>query len=195
MITRPSPGATVAFLAALLVAASAFVSCSDSEDPVNPGDRLCGGEAGIGLSITGRAQPVEFCLDDDDVTTTYSTGESRYDIIARLTVANDIFEVQMVFRHDPTPPASLNITGDLAAAAGDPNSVWIYYQEIPNSGQAIESVAATGGRFTLGVNDDSVVTGTLEGVVLTMENVSDGQPAGTRVFDEGFFSLLTEVQP
>ena len=127
-------------------------------------------------------------MDAADVAAIF-TRSSRYDVRANLTVGNVLFEVQMIFAHRDDWPVELSVTGDLSVAASDPGAAWIFYQEIPSQGEAIESTTVSGGTFTLAFSAGDVVTGTFSDLRLEMRNASDGQEAGSRTVDEGFFSI------
>ena len=177
---------SVAALIALIALAPA---CGKKEDPAKPEDRLCGGETGVGLRVKGRASPLDVCVADPDVDmgiTTINLDE-YYDLTARMVSGGDIFEIQLLFPKRPDFPVDLAPTGALAAL--DTDSAWIYYQEIPQSGEAIESELVTAGAFHLGFAASDVATATLTGISLTMVRKSDGQPAGTRLIEEGFLSV------
>ena len=189
MITRLYRSATTACVLSALF----LLACGEDEGPGNPGTRLCGGEFDFGLRVTGSSQTRDLCLDDADVVATFN--DDIYDITARFDQDNIIFEIQMVFRHQPDAPVALNVSGDLGAALSDPRGLWLFYQEIPAQGEAVESIAAAGGSFTLGFSGGDVATGTLSDISFEMKETSSENPAGARVVAEGFFSTLTEIQP
>jgi hypothetical protein len=179
--------ALLAATALLLVVAA----CGDEGDPVDPNQRLCNGETGLGLLIEGRADPVEFCVDDEDVSA-FVTIVDRYDVAAQITAPEGDFVVHMVFAVRSFP-ATLHITPSLSEAIADPAAVFLYYQEIPDGGgPPIESFAIDKGTFTLSFVDADVATGTLSGVVFDMRNVTTGDPAGQREFSEGMFSISSK---
>jgi len=172
-----------------LAALALFAACGEKEDPVKPVDRLCGGETGVGLRVKGRASPLDVCVADPDVDMSITTInlEEYYDLTARMVSGGDIFEIQLLFPKRADFPVGLTPIGTLAAL--DTDSAWIYYQEIPQSGEAIESDLVTAGAFHLGFAASDVATATLDGISLTMVRKSDGQPAGTRLIEEGFLSV------
>jgi hypothetical protein len=172
---------------ALLVAASA---CSDEGDPLDPDGRLCNGETGIGLLIEGRADPLEFCVDDPDVSVVL-TSQNRYDVAAQVSNSEGDFLVRMVFAVQNFP-VTLRITPTLSEAIADPSAVWVYYEEIPSGGDPIESFAVDSGSFTLSFIDEDVATGLLRNVTFDMRDIASGDPAGQRVFSEGMFSISTK---
>lgn len=178
--------------AACTILALLVLGCGENEAPVNPGSVLCAGNADVALRVVGGAEERELCLDTEDVIASFSN--DIYDIIARFEQDGVIFEIQMRFAHHPDFPVTLNVTGDLGAAMSDPLGVWLFYQEIPASGGAIESRAVPGGTFVLGFSGGDVVTGILADIAFEMRDVSTTDPAGTRVI-EGLFSVLTDVQP
>ena len=176
--------------AALLALVLLTPACGDNGDPLDPDDRLCNGETGIGLLIEGRADPVEFCVDDEDVSVVL-TSQNRYDVAAQMSTPEGDFLVRMVFAVQSFP-ATLRVTAILSEATADPSAVWIYYEEIPNGGDPIESFAIDGGSFTLSFVDDDVATGVLSNVRFDMRDVASSDPAGQRVFSEGMFSISTK---
>ena len=177
---RAGAGLFVAFL--LMVPA-----CGDNGDPVNPDDRLCGGETGIGLLIEGRADPLEFCVDDADVSVVL-TSQNRYDVRAEMSNSEGTFVMHMVFAVRAFP-ATLRITETLADAVSDPGAVWLYYEELPAGGDAIESVTIDGGSFTLSFVDADVASGVLSNVRFNMRDFNTGDPAGQRQFADGMFAI------
>jgi hypothetical protein len=184
------PTARARRAAALAVGAAMFLlaaACGEKEAPVDPEARVCGrAEAGVGLRVEGRASPVDVCVADDEAAVSI-TAENYYSITARMVSGGDIFEVQLLFPKRADFPVTLDVTGTLSAL--DVESAWIYYQEIPQSGDAIESELATAGTFVLGFAADDVVTATLTDISLTMIRQSDGEAAGTRLIEEGFLSV------
>jgi hypothetical protein len=171
----------------LLLAAALLASCG-KDSGVDPDERLCNGEAGLGAAIQGRAEPLEFCLDDGDVSVLL-TSLDRYDIAARLTTADGDFQIRMVFAVRSDFPVSLIPVSTIGEATADPGNVWIYYEEVPDGADAIESLEVTGGSFRLTFSDEDVLAGTIEGINFTMHDVSSGDEAGKRRISEGFFSL------
>lgn len=165
-----------------------LLACGSQEDPVAPDTRLCGGEAGLAMRISGPASPVEFCLDDADVATVF-TSANRYDIRATRVIGSVTYDVQIVFAHSDDWPVNLSVSGDLSAALADPGIAWVFYQEIPSSGDAIESTVAGGGPFRLTFSDGNVAVATFSGIDLQMATAADGTPAGSRRIETGFLSL------
>lgn len=174
--------------------------CSEDSNPTEARDRLCGGEAGLGARITGRAAAVEFCVQDDRVVNDVERGvftiftiQDRYAVSATQTGPDGtVYEIQMVFPHKAELPKALNLTGNQAQAEADPDGVWFYYLEVPPSGTAIESSAVTGGTFTLSFSDTEIAAGTFAGVGLEMQIRNTDTSAGTRGVPEGFFSISTD---
>jgi len=179
--------------AVLALTSLLIVACGSQDEIVNPEDRLCGGGSGFGLSVLGRAEPVEVCVADEDVSTFFSSGSGRYEITARMTGADGtLFDVQLSFAHHPNFPIGLNLTTSLAAATTDPLGVWLFYQEIPQQGPGVESGTILSGIFTLSISGGDVVTGTLSGITMEMVHRLNQEVVGTREMPEGFFSLLVE---
>jgi hypothetical protein len=178
----------------LLAAAAVLLvvtACGDEGDPLDPSERLCNGETGLGLLIEGRADPVEFCVDDEDVSA-FVTNIDRYDVAAQVSTPDGDLVVHMVFAVRSFP-ATLHITPLLSEAIADPAAVYLYYQEIPDGGgPPIESFAIAKGTFTLAFVDADVATGTMSGVVFEMRNITTGDPAGQREFSEGMFSISSK---
>lgn len=165
-------------------------ACGDDDNPVDPDDRLCGGETGVGLLIEGRAEPFEFCIDDPDVSVVL-TSQNRYDVAAQVSSPDGVFVVRMVFAVRSFP-ATLRITSNLSDTNGDPGVVWLYYEEIPAGGDPIESYAIDGGSFTLSFVDEDVAVGFMSNVGFDMRDFTTGDPAGQREFAEGIFSISTK---
>lgn len=174
----------VALATLLLVITGA---CGDDGNPVDPNERLCGGETGVGLLIEGRAEPLEFCVDDADVSVLL-TQFNRYDVAADVTNNDGTFVMRMVFAVQ-SAPVDLRVTDSLAEATSDPGAVWIYYEEVPVGGDPIESFVVDAGSFRLTFVDEDVAAGVLSGVSFQMRDVATSDPAGTREFSDGMFSI------
>lgn len=164
------------------------LGCAGEDTGVLPNERLCNGEGGLGALILGRAEPVEFCLDDGDVSVLL-TAADRYDIAGQVITPEAVFQIRMVFALRSDAPVTLGLAATLGDAVADPALVWLHYEEIPDGGDAIASSAASGGAFRLSFSDDKVLTGTFDGVTFAMRDVASGDDAGTRRVSEGFFSL------
>ena len=180
--TLQSAGAAIA--TALLVA---LAGCGDDANSVDPNERLCGGETGVGLLIEGRAEPLEFCVDDADVSVIL-TQFNRYDVEAHVANNDGTFVMRMVFAVQ-SAPVDLRVTDSLAEATSDPGAVWIYYEEVPVGGDPIESFVVDAGSFRLTFVDEDVAAGVLSGVSFQMRDVASSDPAGTREFSDGMFSI------
>lgn len=189
--TKPPPRGRRAFRAlttGFFVLAAFLGGCGGRDSGVDPNERLCNGEAGLGALIQGRTEPLEFCLDDGDVAVTL-TDFDRYDITARMDTPDGAFRIRMVFALRPDFPVSLVPAPTLDEAIMYPGRAWIYYEEVPDGGDAIGSLGVTGGAVRLGFNDENVLTGMLEDITLTMRDLASGDAVGTRTLSEGFFSL------
>ncbi|HEU4365440.1 MAG TPA: hypothetical protein VFT13_08225 [Candidatus Krumholzibacteria bacterium] len=181
---RPSRGVA----AGLLILAAFLGACGAGDSGVDPSERLCNGEAGLGALIQGRAEPLAFCLDDDDVSVTL-TAFDRYDVSAGMNTPDGAFRIRMVFALRPDFPVSLVPVPTLDEAIMYPGRAWIYYEETPDGGDAIGSLEVTGGALRLGFSDENVLTGMLEDITLTMRYPATGNAVGTRTLSKGFFSL------
>jgi hypothetical protein len=177
----------VALAALLLVVVAA---CGDDENPVDPNERLCGGETGVGLLIEGRAEALEFCVDDADVSVLL-TALNRYDVEAHVTNTDGTFVMRMVFAVQSFP-VDLRVTDQLSEATSDPSAVWLHYEELPAGGDPIESFVVDGGSFRLSFVDEDVAAGVLSGVSFQMRDIATSDPAGTREFSDGMFSISTK---
>jgi len=101
-------------------------------------------------------------------------------------------ELQMVMHQRDDWPVTLTVTDSLAEVSSNPDAVWIYYQETPGGGAALESYTASGGKFTLSFSDAQVAAGTMSGVSLRMRETGTTTEAGTRLISEGFFTFATQ---
>jgi len=178
--------------AAALAFLAAVAGCSD--DPPTEADALCGGDFGVGLRVEGPAQPLEVCVSDADVSALL-TSLSRYDVAAQMQTDDGIYQLRMVFAQHSDFPLSLRVVNSIAEATSDPGAVWVYYEEIPQGGQPIESTAVTGGTFRLSYSDDKIAVGYFDNVDLAMEEVLTGDPAGKRRIVRGEFSISVEGAP
>jgi hypothetical protein len=163
-------------------------SCGGEDNGAQPTDRLCNGEAGLAAHIEGRSSPIDVCLNDADVSVLL-TSSSRYDIAAQAKLPGVTVQIRMVFSVRPDAPVSLSPVSTLDEAIADADAVWIWYEEIPDRGDAIESSTVAGGSFRLTFSDDKILAGTIKDIALTMRNVTSGDEVGTRRVSEGFFSL------
>jgi len=175
--------------AAALAFFAAVAGCSD--DPPTEADALCGGDFGVGLRVEGNAQPLEVCVSDADVSALL-TSLSRYDVAAQMETDDGIYQLRMVFAQHSDFPLSLRIVNSISEATADPGAAWVYYEEIPGSGQPIGSTAVTGGTFRLSYSDDKIAVGFFDNVDLSMEEVLTGDPAGKRRIVRGEFSISVE---
>jgi hypothetical protein len=174
---------------AALALLAAVAGCSD--DPPAGGDALCGGDFGVGLRVEGNAQPLEVCVSDADVSALL-TSLARYDVAAQMTTDDGVYQLRMVFAQHADFPLSLRVVNTIAEAISDAGAVWVYYEEIPQGAQPIESAAVTGGTFRLSYSDDKIAVGYFDNVDLTMEEVLTGDPAGKRRIVRGEFSISVE---
>jgi len=168
--------------------ATLALGCS-KDDPAQAGDPLCPGEAGVGLRVEGRAEPLDVCIGDNSVDALL-TSSSHYDVSAQVTVDDGTaFQLRMVFTHRPDAPVTLRLVNSITEATNDPDAVYVYYEEFPDGGTPIETNVLLSGKFRLTFNDDTVAAGTMENIGMDMANVLTGAPAGTRNIAEGFFSV------
>lgn len=182
--TNTLQSARAAIATALLVALAA---CGDDGDLVDPNERLCGGETGVGLLIEGRAEPLEFCVGDPDVSAIL-TALNRYDVEAHVANNDGTFVMRMVFAVQSFP-VDLRVTDQLSVATSDPGTVWLYYEEVPLGGDPIESFVVDAGSFRLTFVDEDVAAGVLSGVAFQMRDIATSDPVGTRQFSDGIFSI------
>ena len=176
------------FVALLLCA---LASCGDDENLVDPSGRLCGGETGLGVLIEGRAEPLEFCVDDENVGAVL-TAVNRYDVGAQVSNDEGDFVVRMLFAVQDFP-AVLRIVDTIGEASTDIGAVWLYYEEVPPGGDPIESFQSEGGSFTLSFVDEDVAAGVFKNVTFSMRDFSTGDPVGERQFVNGNFSISIKV--
>jgi len=170
-----------------LVSALLLLACSD-DNPVGD-DPLCAGASGVGIRVEGRAQPVDVCVSDGAVDALL-TSEEHYDVSAQVLLDDDsVVQLRMVFTQRPDAPVTLRMVNTITEATSDPNTVYVFYEEVPDAGTPIQSTLITGGKFRLTFNDDTVAVGTMEDIKLDMNNVQTGDPAGERHIVEGFFSV------
>ena len=179
-------------LAMLTVLMLTVTSCGDDGNPIDPNDRLCGGESGFAARVEGRSSPVEVCTTNDDTIVTFSAG-NNYVIQATMNSEGALFQFDLEVPHRTAFPIVLLLNSDRGAAAADEFSVWMYYQEVPQSGEALESYEVTGGTFTLSFSDRNVMTATFADVGVKIRTQdSTPQDRGTRLFKEGFMSLSVD---
>jgi hypothetical protein len=182
-------GAVLAVVGTLWLAIG-LSSCGTKEGPVDPSKRLCGGASDVGLLVQGGAGPEELCASSDSVSAILTTGPT-YDVIVTFASAGTRYRLQMVMRQRNDWPVKLTVTSDPAEVSTNPDAVWIYYEEMPAGGPALESYVASGGSFTLSFSDADVAAGTLSGVSLILRQTDTSTDAGTRLVAEGFFTFAT----
>ena len=170
-------------------------SCGE-ESANAPENNLCPGATGMGVRITGRAVPVDMCVPDDRVQGNVETGvqaiytvENRYHITAHFTQGDTEFELRLIFGHQQGLPT--RVTSNFADAEQNSDAAWLYYKEIPGAGDTIESVSVSG-TINVSFCDDQITVGSLAGVNIGMEKVSDQTAAGQRAIPTGFFSLSVD---
>lgn len=186
-----NPRFAAAFLAAALLVAG-VTSCGKKDNPVDPRDRVCGGESGFGARVTGRASPVDVCVSDDAANVILTTG-NEYSIHAVMNTGDDFFQFDLLVARRDDTPTLLTLHDTEAAAAADDFGVWIYYQEAPTGGEAIESYEITDGDFTLSFSADDVLTATFNNITFKMRTqTSTPEDRGTRVIEKGFLSLSVD---
>jgi hypothetical protein len=172
----------------------ALGACGTKEGPVDAGRRLCGGAADVALQIAGPGDPVDLCAGSDSVSAVL-TGGGRYQVRVRFASEGTRFELQLVMRQRDDWPASLTVTDSLDEVSSNPDAVWVYYREAPGSGPALESYAASGGKFTLSFSDTTVAAGAMSGVSLHLRETGTTTDAGARLITEGFFTFAVEENP
>jgi len=175
--------------AAALVLLAGLAACE--EDPVDEGGALCGGDIGVGMRVEGRADPLEVCVSDADVSALVTAGE-RYDIAANMHTDDGVFQVRMVFQKRDDFPVTLRIVDTLSEAISDPGAVWLHYEEAPVGSEPIASAASEGGRFRLSSSNLQAASGFFENVTMTMEEIIGGAAAGERLIVRGEFSVSAE---
>ena len=169
------------------IAALFLLACSKDDPAAN--QNLCGGDAGVGIRVEGRAQPLDVCVADNAVDALL-TSDNHYDVSAQLTLDDgSLVQVRMVFTHRADAPVNLTLVNSAAEATNDPTTAYVFYEEAPTGGTPIQSSLITGGSFRLTFNDQKVAVGTMENVAMDMTNVQNGNPAGERRIVEGFFSV------
>jgi hypothetical protein len=170
-----------------LLAAVFLLGCS-KDDPTTT-KNLCGGDAGVGIRVEGRAQPVDVCVSDSAVDALL-TSSDHYDVTAQVQLDDgSLVQLRMVFTKRADAPVSLRLVNTITEATSDPSTAYVFYEESASGGTPIESTLITGGSFRLTFNDNHVAVGTLTNIALDMTNVQTGDPAGARQIVEGFFSV------
>jgi hypothetical protein len=180
-----------AVIAAIVLALFA-TSCGEQDNPVDPADRLCGGASGFAARVEGRSSPVDVCASDNETTVDLTSG-NIYAIRAAVTIDNTLFQFNLEVPYRSDFPVVLDLSADQGAAQLDEYAVWLYYQEVPQSGEALESYEISGGSFTLSFAADDVMTATFADVVLKIRTQeSTPQDRGTRVLKRGYMSLSVD---
>ncbi len=175
---------------AFALACAGLVACGNQDQGVNPQDRLCGGEAGVGLDVDDGAGGFEFCASNAEVATSVDAG-GAWDVSARHTAGSRTVTFRMRFVVHLDAPASLNVTSDPAAAAADPDGVWIDWEEVTAAGDTLVTRDALGGSFTLGFSDARAAAGTMSSIRVELRRPGGSSAVATRTIRSGFFSLAS----
>jgi hypothetical protein len=169
-------------------------ACGDEGNPVDPKDRVCGGESGFAARVAGGPKRVDVCVDNKDVSVVLTSG-NNYSIRATMTSGGSVYEFQLLVPNRDDFPVILTIHDDFATATLDDRGVWIFYQEIPAEGDALESyeIAPDKGTFTLSFSDGNVMTATFSDISFKLQTQGDNpEDRGTRVVESGFMSLSVD---
>ena len=176
--------------AVILLCLVTLLGCNDNETvSVDPSEKLCNSGSGFGARIEGTPEPVEMCVPDALVSTTFgATGPDRYDITAQYRTPDGIdILIEISFLRQPLTPLDLSVNGNRAASFGDPGAVWFHYRESKRDYTYL-SVAVTG-DFRLSINDSGIAAAWFMNITLELED-EFGSRAGTRTISEGFISVI-----
>lgn len=177
---------TAIVVAAVLVASGCG---GDDSQTVDPSQRLCQGEAGVGARIGGAPAPMDFCAPNNAVSAELGALQpGRYDVIASFTEGGLTVELEISFYAESGLPKVLNFTPD--PSLGNPGDVWLFYRESQPQQPDLSSLSVSG-IFTLTFADASVVAATFNSVTIQLET-DTGQRAGTRTISEGFLNLTID---
>ena len=172
-----------------VLALAIFAGCSSPQETTDP-NKLCAAGAGVAARIGAASGTVDVCVSNDQATATFSPGEDRYRIEA-MTVENGLeITIHISFVLQTHVPQRLAVLGDSAAAFANPGAAWFHYREA-QPGVYEYTSSAVAGDFSLSVTDASIATGTFSNVQILLEDVG-GNPAGSRVIEEGFFSVTSD---
>jgi hypothetical protein len=164
-----------------------FLAGCSKDDPV-ANKNLCP-DAGVGIHVEGRSQPMDVCVSDDAVDALL-TSSNHYDLTAQLAIDDgSIVQLHIVFTQRGDAPVSLRLVNSITEATSDASTAYVNYEEDPNGGTPIQSTLITGGSFRVTFNDARVAVGTLTNIAFDMTNIQTGDPAGSRRITEGFFSV------
>jgi hypothetical protein len=166
------------------------LGCGEDSETVNPADRLCRGESGFAAQISGTPEPFEMCVSNENTLTSYIPGPQgeKYNTLSSIEIDGTIFEVEIGFFVQPSTPTTLLGTSNRAQAESDPGSILFVYREIKPGQYEYESVAVTG-IFTVTFNDPSVAVVTFGSLEIDLDDVSTGNPVGSRAIPEGYLSV------
>lgn len=175
---------------AVLLALLFLAACGTEDVPTDP-SKLCAQGAGLAARILGAPQPMDFCVANDQTSTTFTSADNRYRLSA--TSASDSLTVTIAvsFQVPPGQPRNLNISSDSTSAFADPLGAYFFYREV-KTGAYDYSASSVTGTFRLTVTDNRVATGTFSGLAIELEDTSAGAPAGARTIDEGFFAVTPD---
>jgi hypothetical protein len=186
MQRRPftNPGRSIVLPA---IAALFLLGCS-KDDPAS-NNSLCAGEAGVGIRVEGRAQPLDVCVSDNAVDALL-TSDNHYDVSALLNLDDgSLVQVRMVFTHRADVPVNLRLVKFSDGSYQRSHHGLRFLRGSAARWHPIQSSLITGGSFRVTFNDQKVAVGTMENVAMDMTNVQNGNPAGERRIVEGFFSV------
>jgi hypothetical protein len=153
-------------------------------------DKLCARGAGLAARISGTPQPIDFCVANEQTSTTYTDAENRYRLTATAASDSLLVTIAVSFQIQPGQPTDLGISSDSALAFSDPDGAYFFYREI-KPGTYDYSASSVTGTFRLTVTDTHVATGTFSHLAIELEDTT-GAPAGERVIQEGFFAVTPD---
>lgn len=158
--------------------------CSDDSNPTGPDDKLCQGGSGVGARISGTPAPVEFCVGNDQTSTSLGvTGADRYEIAAVFSQDSLTIEIDISFLIHSNLPQIFPVTADRSLAAADPDVVWFFYTE-QKLGDAALTSSSVNGFVTLTFSDETVAVGTFQDLII---EVNGG--VQSRTIDQGFLAV------
>ena len=185
--------AVIVTLCALALGSVGLSGCSDDSSRVD-GNKLCRGESGFGARIEGTPSTIDMCVSDAATLVELipvGIDESRYLITAEFVSDSLTIQCQVGFFLQPAYPVTLSLTADRGLAESDPGSAWFYYQETKLGTYDVVSSAVTG-TFSVVFNDSSIAVATFSSMLVELEDVSTGDPAGSRTVSEGYVSVTRE---
>lgn len=186
-----------AFLQLIAISMVVSFGCSDDDNSVDPGDRLCGGSPGFAASISGTPEPVEMCVSNENTAVTYTPAgggqpAGMFETLSTFTDGDLTIQISTMFYEHAKTPQVLTVTGNRAQAEFDPDGFWVEYREIKDGDYDFTSTTVAGSA-TLSFNDPTVAVVTFANLDISLtDTATSSTDAGNRMISEGYINVTVD---